>query len=297
MKHQLYLIPFALLLFYSCIQKAGNETEKIASATDPQIRTTQEAKKHEIIQPEGRTLEKRILAPPYFERIKAESNSFADYLRNLPLKEHNANVLFYDGYVKENNNVYDAVVDLPIGNKNLHQCADAIMRLRAEYLWEQKRYNDIHFNFTNGFRVDYAPWMQGNRISVRGNKVSWVSSTNPSNTYQDFWKYIEIIFSYAGTLSLSKELKPVSIDNMEVGDIFIQGGSPGHAVLVVDMAQHKETGEKVFLLAQSYMPAQETQILTNRNNSEISPWYSLNEINTDLYTPEWSFTSNDLKRF
>jgi hypothetical protein len=50
---------------------------------------------------------------------------------------------------------------MEIGNKDLHQCADAVMRLRAEYLWNEERYDKIHFNFTNGFRVDYTKWIEG----------------------------------------------------------------------------------------------------------------------------------------
>ena len=37
---------------------------------------------------------------------------------------------------------------------------------------------------------------------------------------------------------------------------------PGHVVLIVDMAEN-DKGEKIFMLAQSYMPAQQTQILIN----------------------------------
>ena len=61
---------------------------------------------------------------------------------------------------------------------------------------------------------------------------------------------------------------------MRIGDVFIIGGSPGHAVIVVDMAVNPETHEKVFLLAQSYMPAQQIQLLKNNNDPDLSPWYS-----------------------
>jgi len=43
-------------------------------------------------------------------------------------------------------------------------------------------------------------------------------------------------------------LESVSIKNMNIGDVFIVGGSPGHAVIVVDMAVNSD-GEKIFLLA------------------------------------------------
>lgn len=257
-----------------------------------------ELKKKEgaIINPTGQTLITRILAPSGFDRTDKYENSFTEYLRQLPLKPHGSEVTLYDGSAKTNYDVYDAVVDLEIGKKDLHQCADAIMRLRAEYLYSQKQYEKIHFNFTNGFRVDYSEWMKGKRIVVKGNETYWTQGGDPSNTYQDFWKYMEMIFSYAGSLSLSKELKPVRIDDLKIGDVFIQGGSPGHAIIVVDLAGKPKTNEKIFLLAQSYMPAQEIQILKNPDNDKISPWYSIN-FGEELKTPEWTFNKTDLKRF
>ncbi len=72
----------------------------------------------------------------------------------------------------------------------------------------------------------------------------------------------------------------------------IQGGSPGHCVIVVDMALNDDTGEKVFMLAQSYMPAQDIQIL--KGDSEGSPWFSVKTEGV-LKTPEWIFEISDLK--
>ena len=83
---------------------------------------------------------------------------------------------------------------------------------------------------------------------------------------------------------------------IQIGDVFILGGFPGHAVLVVDVCENKSTGEKLFLIQQSYMPAQEIHVLKNLNNSEISPWYSVN-FSGDLETPEWTFTKEQLMRW
>jgi hypothetical protein len=236
------------------------------------------------------------MPPKGFQRMQAEENSFAGYLRKLPLKPHDAEVKYFDGSIKKNNDIYDAVVNLPIGSKDLHQCADAIMRLRAEYLRTTGQSDKIHFNFTNGFRADYSEWMKGKRIKVDGNKTVWTGSGTPSDTYADFWNYMEIIFTYAGTLSLEKELKAINSNDLQIGDVFIKGGSPGHAVIVVDAAVNPDTKEKIFLLAQSYMPAQEIHILKNPMNAEYSPWYSVNFGET-LITPEWKFDKNRLKRF
>ncbi|ABR49987.1 conserved hypothetical protein [Alkaliphilus metalliredigens QYMF] len=246
---------------------------------------------------EGATIKTRILTPIDFKRVTVADGSYAEYLRTLHLKPHGSPVLYYNGAEKNKSNIYMAVVDMEIGDRDLQQCADAIMRLRGEYLYGMGAYEKIHFNFTNGFRVDYSKWMEGYRIVVEGNRSFWVKRTEPSNTYQDFRRYMDIIFIYAGTISLENELISVDLNEMEIGDVFIQGGSPGHAVVVVDMAVNEPTGEKLFLLAQSYMPAQETQILVNPMDRDLSPWYSLNFEGEIIPTPEWTFKRSDLKRF
>lgn len=240
-------------------------------------------------------LYQRFNPPPGYERVVADSASFAFYLRYLPLRPHGAKVLLHDGREKSNPGIYEAVVDLPIGKKDLHQCADAVIRLRAEYLWRQGQYDKIHFNLTNGFRVDYERWRKGGRVKVVGNQTSWEQKTAASDSYATFWQYLEFVFTYAGTLSLSKELEPGEVSELLIGDVFIQGGSPGHAVIVVDLATDS-AGKKVFLLAQSYMPAQEIQILKNPVNDKLSPWYSA-DFEEILETPEWNFKKGDLKKF
>jgi len=83
---------------------------------------------------------------------------------------------------------------------------------------------------------------------------------------------------------------------MKIGDVFLKGEDPGHCVIVVDMAENLTNGEKLFMIAQSYMPAQDIHILKNLSNKEISPWYRLN-FGESLNTPEWRFNKNQLVRF
>jgi hypothetical protein len=126
--------------------------------------------------------------------------------------------------------------------------------------------------------------------------VTWQKNGSPDNSYSSFRSYLEKVFTYAGTLSLSKEMKEINIKNVMHGDVFVQGGSPGHAVMVVDVAENKKTGERIFMLAQSYMPAQEIHVLKNINESSRSPWYKVDETK-GLETPEWYFEPSSLKRF
>jgi len=275
---------YLLLILFSCKQDVTNPL------VDRQIPN------HEIPRSGHQIDSIDLSAPQGYQIQKHSKDSYAHFLQNLPLKPKGSPIKYFDGRTKSYFSEYVAVIDLPIGNKDLHQCADAVMRLRADYLYQSEQYDKIHFNFTNGMRVDYTNWMQGKRIKVDGNKTNWYQAKEASNTAEDYWNYLEQIWMYAGTLSLSKELKPRAIENIEIGDVFIQGGSPGHAIIVVNMATQESSGEKLILLAQSYMPAQEIHILTNPDSENLSPWYSTKDLD-QLITPEWTFNANDLKYF
>jgi len=58
-------------------------------------------------------------------------------------------------------------------------------------------------------------------------------------------------------------------DELKAGDVFIKGGSPGHCFIVMDVAENSQH-KKLFLLAQSFMPAQNIQVLQWQ-----SPWFSM----------------------
>jgi len=244
-----------------------------------------------LINTEGQTIAARFDTPHGFIRQESEEKSFALYLQNLPLKPDGTKVKYYDGREKSGD-VYLAVVDFNLGTRDLQQCADAVIRLRAEYLYNEARFNEIHFNFVNGFKAEFSKWANGYNISVNGNQVSWISNSNNNSSYESFQEYLDIVYAYASTLSLEDELAAKSFSDISIGDVFIQGGSPGHCVIVVDMALNVSTGEKIFMLAQSYMPAQDIQIL--RGDHDGSPWFSASKGDV-LKTPQWIFKVSDLK--
>lgn len=240
-------------------------------------------------------IESKISTPSGFRRIPAEKNSFGFWLRCLPVRTDRSFVWLYNGLPKINQFVHHAVLEIDVGNTDLQQCADAVIRLRAEYLRSRGCESAIAFRFTSGDLAAWKQWRAGERPIVRGNKVSWEKTAKIDDSYANFRQYLNVVFTYAGTISLSKELMPVKDPSkVEIGDVFIQGGSPGHAVLVVDVAAN-DSGERIFLLAQSYMPAQDAHILKNPR-SDISPWYQARS-GGELITPEWTFRYQDLKRF
>ena len=280
-------ISFLVLFLSSC-----NEIQQQAikhDIVDAPINST-------IVQTKGQTISTRFAPPKGFTRQEASPNSYTTFLRNIELKPHGTLVHLYNGSEKHNK-VADAVLRFDVGKSDLQQCADAVMRIRSEYLFNQKKYEAIHFNFTNGFRADFKRWQNGERISVKGNTCSWVKKAKSDSSHETFRNYLDMVYSYAGSLSLSKELQSVDdLQSVEAGDVFIIGGSPGHAVTVMDIAVNK-SGEKVFMLSQSYMPAQDIHVLKNLNNLNISPWYKVKDIKDVLDTPEYTFEPNNLMRF
>lgn len=254
MSHSALLV--VCLLFIDCKAK-NHETGDLANSPDVK------KSKFETI--------KAIPLPEGYERLLLAKESFGEWLRAINLKKDDR-VYLYDGSLKRNQSAQFAVLEIPVGKKDLQQCADAVMRLRAEYLFEQGRYSEIVFRDN-----DDTPY-------------AWKGKNNK----QGFESYLQTVFGMCGTASLEKQLKPVcERHEMQPGDVFIKGGFPGHAMIVVNVALNKKRN-KVFMLAQSYMPAQDIHIVRNPLDEEISPWFE--ETATDnIATPEWVFSQSQLR--
>lgn len=215
-----------------------------------------------------------IPPPAGYERPPATKGSFAGWLRNIRIKKGRT-VFLYNGVPKRNQEAQYAVLDVPVGNKDLQQCADAVMRLRAQYLYSRKRFDEIWFSDNSGKKYVCPAAIDSTR----------------------FERYLEKVYAYCGTLSLEKQLRGVAdFTTIQPGDVLIKGGSPGHAVMVVDVAVNR-AGKKLYMLAQSYMPAQDIHVLKNPSDSEYSPWYEVDSDNSFIFTPEWTFTPKQLKRW
>ena len=125
MNSNFFLFLIVLVSIFSCAQKNKEVKEVILSVTEDTIKT--------LDTDTFRTVSSVFTPPENCIRSKTKDSSYAAYLRDLPLKPKGTLVTLFNGDKKQNYGVYAAVVDLPIGKKNLHQCADAVMRLRAEY--------------------------------------------------------------------------------------------------------------------------------------------------------------------
>jgi hypothetical protein len=216
---------------------------------------------------------KNIPLPDGFRRMDSAGTSFAGFLRDIELKRDRT-VYLFNGERKANQFAQYAVMDISVGNKDLQQCADAVMRLRAEFLYAQKDFEKIFF-------YDNA-------------KTVYRFSEPYSRTH--FNSYLNRVFGMCGSASLAKQLAIVTdLHEIRPGDVLIKGGFPGHASIVMDVAVN-DAGKKIYLLAQSYMPAQDIHVLNNPSDKILSPWYEVDE-KTFIITPEYIFKRSELKRW
>ena len=272
-------------------QFVSSNTEELTITTDTEELSPEDEK---LINEDGMTLESRISVPSGYQRTEVEEDSLGDFLHQYPMKAYGSKVHLFDGSEKYNQSAHISVFDLPIENYDLQQCADSVIRMYAEYFWNTKQYERIAFHYTSGFLAEYPKWREGNRIKVDGNTVTWVKSAEYDDSYECFVEYLKNVFSYAGTLSMyCEEAVEIPLGEAKAGDVFLYGGSPGHVVMIVDVCEN-EDGEKAFLLAQGYMPAQEFHLLVNENHLE-DPWYYESEISYPFSTPEYTFQEGSLK--
>lgn len=252
-------IPMILTVLLSfCLEGLTHSQQKSVSDLPPQNNT--------LFEHVG-----DIPLPDGYSRIDTAPASFGSWLRKIRLRKDNV-VYLYDGTRKPNQQAQFAVLEKPVGKKDLQQCADAVMRLRAEYLLDAGRDNEICF-------IDNA-----------GRKYLY----NATGSSLGFERYLERVYSYCGTASLSRQLKKVKdFEQIKPGDILIKGGFPGHAVIVMDVAMNR-SGRKIYMVAQSYMPAQSIHVLKNPSGNSVSPWYVADNSLMPIVTPEWTFTTDQL---
>ena len=237
-----------------------------------------------------------ISLPPGFNYVEHVDSSYTNWLLDLALKKSNT-VYFYNGKQKPDQNVQHSVLDIDIGKKDLVQCADAVIKVRSDFLFDKHRHNDLNFITTSADSIKFQSWLKGIRWREQGaGLVSYKINKRVTDTRKEYNSFMEFVFAYCGSYSLSKQLKPVAdINSIQAGNVFIKGGFPGHAVTVMAVAEDKQ-GDRIFLLSQGYMPAQDIHILKNYNDPGLSPWYDIKDI-YPLFTPQWKFEAGSLKRW
>jgi hypothetical protein len=221
---------------------------------------------------------------------KYDVNSWQYFLQHLPVVDKP--IVDYKGNAISYQQKHVGIIPYDVGTSDLQQCADALMRLRAEYLFQQKRYNEIGFHFVSRDYYSWNDYCKGLRPVAKGGGVKFVTASASEKNHESLRRYLDIVYSYASTISLAKELK--TVNDFEIGTIIIHAGSPGHCFIIIDEATNKE-GEKVYKLAEGYTPAQSIYVLRNLDEDGISPWYKLKK--GIIETASYRFENYKLGKF
>ncbi|RKG63649.1 hypothetical protein D7V80_29905 [Corallococcus sp. CA054B] len=240
-----------------------------------------------------RSLEETFAPPEGYSRVALEAGSFGAWLRGLPLRPEGSPVRDFQGktVLAASDSRLAAVGELDVGTANLQQCADSILRLHAEWRWASGQSERIAYRFTSGHLASWPRYAAGERARVSGSKVTWVpGSAAADSSRAAFRNYLNLLFTYAGTLSIQAEGARPTREQLRPGDFFVLGGSPGHTVLVLDVATNAK-GERVALMGQGFTPAQDFHVLAGRDG----PWFPLE--GESVATPFWApFPMTSLRR-
>lgn len=290
MKKNIFIRTLTLIIS-SCNndKKLSGNTIEIAGVGGPESSVQ--------INKDKNTIRERFSAPEGYTWIEGQQDSFGYFIENFKLKPYGSQILKYDDTPISTQDLHEAVYDIDTGNKDLQQCADAAIRLRAEYLYKAKKFDKIKFHFTSGDLVSWNDYKNGIRAFVNGNSVIFRKTAGFDDSYSNLRKYLDMIFNYAGTISLNKETNPVAkTSDLKTGDILITPGSPGHIVFISGVCQNKE-GEKLFLLSQGFTPAQSIHMLSNPFDKNISPWYRLDVNSSETKTARYFFKPTNFRSF
>ncbi|MDO4567460.1 MAG: DUF4846 domain-containing protein [Clostridia bacterium] len=244
------------------------------------------------IDPDGDTVRTRFIPPEGFYRV--ESDGYGEYLRDIRVLPEGTQIRKYDGTLVNSGVEYCAVLDVDVGTRDLQQCADSALRLRCEYLFSIGAYDQICYQLTSGDELPYTMYRDGYRLHVEnGTDVSLTKDEPYDESYETFREYYTDLFRYAGTISIERESQSVAPEDMQIGDVFVIGGSPGHLMFVLDMVCD-DNGRKAFLIAQGNTPAQQMHVLVN--SGSMSPWLLLDESSFPIVRGDLSFGVETLKR-
>lgn len=269
-------------------EKVATPPNEISIASEPRNPTESELARYAWLTPQAKVRPLvDVFAPPKgFTRVAAPAGSFAEFLRGLPLRPAGAAVNAYDGRQlhEADDTRIAAVAELDVSPTDIQQCADSVIRLHAEWVWSAGDRNSIAYHFLSGDLAKWPSYAGGSRPVIEGNKVGWAQTAKAASDHATFRKYLDVVFNYASTISVAKmSSKPVERSDLRAGDFFVLPGGPGHAILILDVAEDAK-GRRVALLGQGFMPAQDFQVLRDTSRSH-SAWFPLD--GDDVDTPFW----------
>ena len=228
--------------------------------------------------PDGSTTLRDAYPPPAGTQRLA-GDAFATWLGAMRVLPPSVPVRTHDGKVVAGHKGA-RVIDLPMVPGNLQQCADALIRVRAE--WLRATGGEVMYHATSGDPIPWTRWQAGERPFEQGRGLAW----RPGD--RGGWEaYLAAVMRWAGTASLAA-YDTDAVQNPKAGDVLVMGGYPGHAVMLLDVV--KRGSDHLALIGESYMPAMNFHV----EPGPIDGWWSLNE---GVRLPHWDMRGAPLRRW
>ena len=222
----------------------------------------------------------RYSYPPPAGASRVDVDAYGDWLRDLSLRDPSVPVRTYTGAIVPHDDA--RVIELPLVSGNLQQCADTAIRLRAEWLKQTGQDDAILFHATSGDAMPWPRYQAGERAYETGNHLAWRSTGTPAT-----WdEYLSAVFMWAGTRSLDADTTRPS--SPRPGDLLLLPGSPGHAVVILDVATWQD--RTWLLVGEGFMPAQDFHLELGPD-SGWWPWHA------GLHMGPWDFPQSSLRRW
>lgn len=246
--------------------------------------------------PEGVNIQERFTPPEGFARVEAGIDSFAEYLRHLPLKADGVFVSLADGTGFYVDGKPAAVFDVEVTRRTMS--TDAFLLLRALYLHSRLRADEINFHFLSGFEFPFYKWAEGYRLSGREDPKWGASPSEPADGGEDgLYKYLDYLFSNTNARAVSTH-DTRAADSLGIGCLlftFNASGTPINAAMVADMAVNDRTGQIAVVLIRGGGTDTATDIYVMLNNAMIdNPWCQMSE-GGGFYTAEGLYMLTDAK--
>jgi len=244
--------------------------------------------------PPNEALSKRYQPPAGYQRVAVGPGSFAAWMRALPVRLDRTDVLSYQGVPLDRPSA--GIIAMDVGSRDLMQCADSVIRLHAEFLWAKGRQDEAAYRFTSGDETRWRDWVAGERMHIAGSRVRRTQGAPRSAKHASYRRWLDLVFTYAGTVSLARDASPLPVASpVEAGEFYVEAGSPGHAVVVLDVVKNAD-GVRLGLLGQGFMPAEDIHILRSPLAVE-GVWFRLpSQPDEILPTPSWRPFTADARR-
>lgn len=220
--------------------------------------------------------------PPPAGATRVADDAFGAWLQALPLRPAGTPIRTHDGARVRHDG---RPVSLPLVRGDLQQCADSAIRLRAEFARARGAADDLSFKATSGDPIPWARYRDGETPYATGNKVQW-KRTDPATQSWEGW--LSKVFTWAGTRSLAA-YETVRVDTPRAGDMLIVGGSPGHAVVLLDVATRGD--QTLLLIGEGFMPAQDFHV----EHGPEQGWWLWSDEGVDL--GHWEMPGDSLRRW